>query len=247
MIEPRVHSYFICGEENAKAPIVFTCEHATNFIPERYSVNERDSEILSMHWGYDIGVWDVVHTLVERMSGIGVLANFSRLLCDPNRDLNAPTLILKEVEGHALSFNLNIDEKEKQNRIETLYEPYHEAVEETLKKRMAKGPPPFLLAVHSFTPDYKDSDRSMDIGVLYDRHEEPAQTLIAELEKQGFVVGDNAPYSGKDGMMFSVDQHSEKWELSSLEIEIRQDHIDTVEKAQAIGLRLADALEMMLR
>ncbi len=247
MTDLQAQSYFITGAENTSAPIVFTCEHATNHIPDRYSVNERDSEILNMHWGYDIGVWDVVHTLVERMSGIGVLANFSRLLCDPNRDLNAPTLILHEVDGHPLSFNRNIDEKEKRTRIETLYQPYHRAVEETLKKRMVAGPPPFLLAVHSFTPEYEDSDRSMDIGVLYDRHEQPAQILIGALEKQGFVIGDNAPYSGKDGMMFSIDQHGQQWKLSSLEIEIRQDHINTVEKAQMMGRRLADALEVMLK
>lgn len=238
--------YIVLGQDYAKAPIVFTCEHATNYIPPDYTVKESDETYLQMHWGYDIGVFDVVHHLVEILNCQGVLANFSRLLCDPNRELTSSTLFLSEVNGYPLTFNQALDDSEKQRRIKTLYDPYHHAVSKTLEERMRVAPKPTLIAVHSFTPDFPGSDRSMDIGVLYDLHDAPAQKLCDALTAEQFIVGDNAPYSGKAGMMYSAHVHSQQWGLESLELEIRQDHIDTPEKAKALSVRLARALESLL-
>ena len=238
--------FIVIGTQNSHAPIIFTCEHATNYMPAEYDVSPADQAFLHMHWGYDIGVFDVVHDLVETLQCQGVLANFSRLLCDPNRELTSPTLFVSEVEGHSLSFNQRLDETVKKHRVKTLYDPYHQAINETLERRMQSGAKPLLVAVHSFTPDYPDSDRSMDIGVLYDLHDAPAQKLCDALTAEQFIVGDNAPYSGKAGMMYSAHVHSQQWGLESLELEIRQDHIDTPEKAKALSVRLARALESLL-
>lgn len=246
MTEVQPDPYLVLGQEHQHAPIVFTCEHATNFIPPEYTVTPSDEKYLNMHWGYDIGVFEVMHHLVDHLKCQGVLANFSRLLCDPNRERTSPTLFLSEVDGHPLSFNQGLDESERERRIQRLYEPYHQAISRTLKERSAQKPRPILIAVHSFTPDFPGSDRSMDIGVLYDRHEEPAERLCDALKAEGFIVGDNAPYSGKAGMMYSAHNHSEEWNLESLELEIRQDHIYTPEKAKALSERLSRALGAIL-
>jgi predicted N-formylglutamate amidohydrolase len=46
------------------------------------------------------------------------------------------------------------------------------------------------------------------------------------LNEEGFVVGDNEPYSGKAPQDFTIDHHAEANGLPHVGIEIRQDLID---------------------
>jgi predicted N-formylglutamate amidohydrolase len=52
----------------------------------------------------------------------------------------------------------------------------------------------------------------------------------------------NAPYSGRDGLIYSAQRHGRAHELVYLELEVRQDLIDSPEKALATGRRIARAL-----
>ena len=99
-----------------------------------------------------------------------------------------------------------------------------------------------LCSVHSFTPLYLGRTRPMEVGVLFDVHHEHAWRLEGALAEQGFESALNAPYSGLDGLIYSAQRHGRTHDLPYLELEVRQDLIDSAEKAQAIAPRLSAAL-----
>ena len=71
------------------------CDHSSNNIPLRYQnlgISEKD---LESHRAYDIGASDVASQLSELVDCSLVMANFSRLLIDPNRGKADPTLTPK--------------------------------------------------------------------------------------------------------------------------------------------------------
>jgi len=78
--------------------------------------------------------------------------------------------------------------------------------------------------------------------VLFDAHDEPAWRLEGALAEQGFETALNAPYSGRDGLIHSAQRHGTAHDIVYLELEVRQDLIDTRAKALAVGRRIARAL-----
>ncbi len=59
---------------------------------------------------------------------------------------------------------------------------------------------------------------------------------------EGFAVELNAPYSGFDGLIYSARRHGLEHGIEYLELEVRQDLIDTPAAAERVGLRIARAL-----
>ena len=99
------------------------------------------------------------------------------------------------------------------------YHGYHNAVD----RAVAESGCSTLLSLHTFSPIYEGRVREMEIGVLFDREDERAEALRDELAGYGFRVAMNQPYSGKNGMIYSVDQHARRHQRIALELEIRQD------------------------
>ncbi|MEM6610600.1 MAG: N-formylglutamate amidohydrolase, partial [Pseudomonadota bacterium] len=71
------------------------CDHATNVIPPFLGPNGLDlsEEELTRHIAYDIGIEGVALRLGEHLNAPVVVSNFSRLVVDPNRGEEDPTLI----------------------------------------------------------------------------------------------------------------------------------------------------------
>lgn len=238
-------AFEVLGDPKHAGPFVFTCEHASNTLPLGIVASPADRTLLDDHWGWDVGARDVTVALVERLGGQAILSKFSRLVADPNRDPRDPAYILEKIDGQEISFNQNVSPREHQRRTDLLFDAYHGAVDETLGARKAMGPHVHLLAVHSFTPLYLGRTRPMEVGVLFDRFDEDAWKLDLALDAQGFESALNAPYSGKppDRLIYSAHRHGDKYEIKYLELEIRQDLIDTPNKAKAVAQRIATALE----
>ena len=59
-------------------------------------------------------------------------------------------------------------------------------------------------------------------------------------------VGDNQPYSGRDGHGYSIKHHAERHGLPAVALEIRQDLIDTHHGAVHWAGIVAEALRPML-
>jgi predicted N-formylglutamate amidohydrolase len=234
----------IVGDPVAGGPFVFSCEHATNELPE-WRAEPEDLPLLRDHWGWDIGAADLTRDLARRTGSCAVLSRFSRLICDPNREPHERSFVVEAVEGRVLSWNRGITAAERERRRERYFDPYHAAVDRAVGARSAAGPPPLLCAIHSFTPVYLGQARPMEVGVLFDAHHEAAWRLEGALAEQGFATAQNAPYSGLDGLIYSARRHGRTHGLVYLELEVRQDLIDTPARAAAIALRIARALQAL--
>jgi predicted N-formylglutamate amidohydrolase len=82
------------------------------------------------------------------------------------------------------------------------------------------------VAVHSFTPVYKEEVRPWHVAVLFNR--QPRLSLILKdlLEAEGgLTVGVNEPYFVSDLTDYTIPVHAERRGLPYLELEIRQDLI----------------------
>ena len=96
---------------------------------------------------------------------------------------------------------------------------YHAAIDDALWSDTA----PVLLSIHTFTPLYEGSRRSVEVGVLFDEEELLAERVRAALARDGFHALLNEPYSGKLGLIYSADRHARRHGRRALELELRQD------------------------
>jgi len=207
---------------NRLAPFVLTCEHARGQLPPGIRTNTADRGVLRTHFGWDIGAWGLTSE-IARLLGTGATGGrWSRLWIDLNRPAGDPLLIREEVEGHGLSWNAGIDEREVARRYAETHAPYHEEIDREIAHRLSHGVRPVLLAIHTYTPVWKGRPRRFDAGVLYDENRREAACLVAALRKTGLEVRYNQPYSGKRGLMYSIDRHGRHHRLPCLELEINQ-------------------------
>jgi predicted N-formylglutamate amidohydrolase len=232
----------IAGNRHHTRRLVVTCEHASNRIPGSTVLTAQDRPWLDTHWGWDPGAAEVVRELVMHKESVAVLSRFSRLICDPNRSIEAEDWIRENVEGHDLSFNVDLTEAERARRKAYYYDPFHAEIDACLTERLARGGDVLLLSIHSFTPNYMGEIRPMEFGVLFDRFDPVAHRFAEHLRDQNFITALNEPYSGKDGQIYSAGLHGGTHGVIYLELEIRQDLIDTPEKVSDVAMRLSNAL-----
>lgn len=224
------------------APFVLLCDHASNALPARYGTLGLDAAELDRHIGWDIGAAEVTRHLAEMLDAPAVLSGFSRLLIDPNRGADDPTLVMKLSDGAIVPGNRNADAVETELRRRRYWQPYQDAIAARLDAKLAAGPPPAVVSVHSFTPVWRGRPRPWHIGILWDRDPRLPLALIGRLrEEPGLVVGDNEPYSGrlKNDTMY---RHGTGRGLPHALVEIRQDLIDTRHGAAEWAALLARAL-----
>jgi len=166
-----------------------------------------------------------------------VSAELSRLVCDLNRPLDAPDLHRQDCEGVKLRFNIGLDEKSLRNRAE-IHRVFHDFTQE----RIQETKPGYLISIHSFTPVWNDVPREVEVGILYNRYESSAKRLKAQLESLGVSAHLNAPYSGFEDGVYSIERHGQAANLPYLELEIRQDLIREQEGQEHWGALLSGLL-----
>lgn len=236
--------FFIHGEDRPGRWLV-TCDHATNTVPP--FVNGGDlglpREDMERHIAYDVGAYAVAQHLGTLLDAPVIASNFSRLVIDPNRGEDDPTLLMKLYDGSVIPANRNADAAERERRLNACYRPYHEAL-----GRMAGLPHAVILSVHSFTRQLRGRDpRPWEVGVLYAEDDRLARPLIELLEAEGdIVVGDNQPYSGHlPGD--AIDKHAIQNPRPNVLIELRNDLIADHEGQKHWAERLAPILQAALQ
>ena len=78
--------------------------------------------------------------------------------------------------------------------------------------------------------------------MLFDDHEAHAERLADALAGEGFAVARNEPYSGYAGLIYAARRHGRAHGIPYLELEVRNDLIDTPARAAAAAERIARAL-----
>lgn len=225
------------------SPILITCEHASATLPEGWSWSDRDRRLRSMHWAVDLGAADLSRELAAELETSAVLAQFSRLLVDPNRQLASPTLFRAYCDGIAVDLNRELAPSDRQARLNRFYRPFHAAVED----EMARVERRLVFSIHSFTPEYEGRLRAVTVGVLFDEDSGPAHALRDLLARgTGHAVALNEPWSGANGLMYSAQTHANQHDAIALEIEVRQDLlVDPAFRAMLVPA-LASALQELV-
>jgi len=234
--------YRIIGADRPGRWLV-TCDHATNRVPADLAGGSLGIAPADMarHIAYDVGAAGLTLALAERLDSPAILSDFSRLVIDPNRGEDDPTLVMQLYDGTIIPANRQVPAAEVERRLATLYRPYHAAYARLAARRSDT----VILAIHSFTPCLRGrSNRPWQVGVLYSSLDGTfSRALIARLAAEpDLCVGDNEPYAGcLPGD--SIDRHAlQPGRLNTL-IEVRNDLIATPD-AQA---RWADRLAPILR
>ncbi len=226
--------------------LVLICDHASNYLPARYDTLGLPKCEFERHIAYDIGAGEVTRQMSALLGVPAVLSNFSRLLIDPNRAMDDPTLIMQLSDGAVIPGNAHLSKEERQKRIETYYQPYHKALDLVIDECVGADHPPALLSIHSFTQEWHGVLRPWEAAILWDDDQRLVTPLLSCLRKEtDFNIGDNEPYSGH---LFgdSMHQHGTSRGLAHALVEIRQDQIRDAEGQREWAGRLADILRRIL-
>ena len=222
--------------------VLVICDHASHAIPPEYGALGLPCEALERHIAYDIGAAWLTRRLAERLRAPAVLSTFSRLLIDPNRGADDPTLVMRFSDGAIVPGNARIDAAEIERRRRLFWAPYRAAIDAEIEAMLATGTPPAVLSIHSFTPVWRGTPRPWKVGVLWDADPRLARPLLEALAREGDLaaheIGDNEPYAGALAGD-TIDAVATRRGLSNALVEIRQDLIATPQDAEDWADRLA--------
>ncbi len=226
----------------ADSPILITCDHATNLLPPEYGLLGLDDIQLNRHIGYDIGALEVARELGRLLGATAIWSRFTRLLIDPNRGEDDPTLIMQLSDGAIVPGNARLGADERAHRIAAYHAPYHQAIEAELDAMLARGLTPALVPVHSYTDTWRGVPRKWHAAILWDRDPRLAVPMLRELRtRTGLDIGDNEPYSGRIEND-TVYRHATLRGLPNALAEIRQDQIRETKGQRAWAGILAECL-----
>ncbi len=207
------------------AGLILLCDHAGNAFPPEYGTLGLPESQLRRHIAYDIGAAAVTRALAAALDVPAVLTRFSRLLIDPNRGADDPTMIMRLSDGAVIPGNRHLDAAEREKRTTRYYRPYHNMIEDVIERCIAAGVPPAIISIHSFTESWKGVPRPWHVGILWDRDMRLSAPMLDYFNADGgLIVGDNEPYKGSlEGDCLW--QHATARGLANALIEIRQDLI----------------------
>lgn len=232
--------YEIEGAERPERWLV-TCDHASNRVPPFVNGGCLGVAFADMarHIAYDVGAAGVTRALAEALNAPAILSNFSRLVIDPNRGEDDPTLVMRLYDGTIIEANRHADPEDIARRLNRCYRPYHSALAELAGRRADT----VLVSVHSFTPQFRGRPpRPWHIGLLYAADTRLAGPLLARLRAEpDLCVGDNEPYGGHlPGD--AIARHAIAHARPNVLIELRNDLIETPAQQAAWAARLAPML-----
>ena len=239
-------AFQIEGEDRPGRWLV-TCDHATNRVPDWVAGGDLGlpADDMARHIAWDPGAAGVARALGVLLDSPVICSDFSRLVIDPNRGEDDPTLVMRLYDGSLIPANRRIDAEGIEERLSRLYRPYHAAYAALAARR----PDTVILAIHSFTPSLKGRPpRPWQIGVLHSHLDSRlSHAVIGQLRRlPGLCIGDNEPYSGHlPGD--AIDRHALAMGRHNTLIEVRNDLIADAAAQADWAARLAPALTAALK
>ncbi|WP_022708495.1 N-formylglutamate amidohydrolase [Paracoccus zeaxanthinifaciens] len=224
---------------------LITCDHATNRVPDWVGGGDlgiaRDD--MDRHIAFDVGAAGLTRELARVMDAPAILSDFSRLVIDPNRGEDDPTLLMRLYDGTVIPANRHADAQERERRLRLLHRPYHDALDALADRH----PRRCICAIHSFTPQLRGRPpRPWQVGILYShRDARLGPAMVRACRAEGWITGENEPYDGHlQGD--SIDRHALDHGRPNLLIELRNDLIATPEGQAEWARRLAPVIERVL-
>ncbi|RON09059.1 N-formylglutamate amidohydrolase [Pseudomonas brassicacearum] len=211
------------SREASEHPLILVCEHASRYIPTALNNLGLSGEAAREHIAWDIGALALAESLSKTLGVTLLAANYSRLLIDLNRPLQAPDSIPAKSEIYQIPGNQHLDEATREYRRQCLFQPFHTRLGELIDTRLAEGRAVRVVGIHSFTPIYYGQPRALEAGVLYARAEVYAKRLIDGLARHPLRVAGNQPYTINPASDMTVPFHGDARGIDSVLIEVRND------------------------
>ena len=138
---------------NPSGGMLIVADHAMRLLPQEYGRLGLPEQEFERHIAYDIGVEGAVRHLTRMTGAPAIMARFSRLLIDPNRGEDDPTLIRQIYDGAVIPGNYPLYEAERQIRIQRFFKPFrNQVLESAALCDAACGGSCMIISMHSFTP-----------------------------------------------------------------------------------------------
>jgi predicted N-formylglutamate amidohydrolase len=225
------------------SPLLLVADHAGVASPRALGRLGVSASEWQRHIAYDIGIAGLGERLADALDATLIRQNYSRLVIDCNRPIEAPTSIPEISEFTPIPGNVGLSADARAERAQAIFVPYHQRIEAEIESRRRTGRLAALLALHSFTPTFKGQARPWHVALLHNRDRRLADRLIALFKQEiGLLVGDNEPYFVSDATDYTIPVHGERHGLPHALIEIRQDLIADEAGQQQWAERLARLL-----
>lgn len=230
---------------HGRGPVLLVCEHASRAVPQALYGLGLSHTALRSHIAWDIGARDVALALSDLLDAPLIASRVSRLVYDCNRPPTSPSAIPAISERVEVRGNIDLDADHRRARVEAVYTPFHTMVrDKTVSMLREHGQAMRLVTIHSFTPVFMGTMRDAQIGVLHDTDPALARSVEANLREQtAYKTALNEPYSARDGVTHTLAEHGSPLGIESVMLEIRNDLIDTPDKARTMAATLAPALQ----
>lgn len=210
---------------DGQGAVVLLCEHASHFIPDGLDGLGLSPADQTAHIAWDPGAEAVSLLMSKALDAPYIAGRTSRLVYDCNRPPDSPTAMPARSETTDIPGNSALNQAERDARTEGVYRPYCKTVDTLLRARKAKGMPTVLVTMHSFTPVYFGTPRSVEIGILHDSDTDLADAMLAHATALPRQIERNEPYGPKDGVTHSLQLHGLGHDIPNVMIEIRNDLI----------------------
>ena len=233
-------------KDSKKKHIIFICDHASNFIPKKYNFLGLKTKQIKSHIAYDLGAKDFCLKLTKLLNQSCFLANFSRLIVDPNRDENSSELILTSSANIKIPENENIGTSEKNLRIKKFHEKYHYNLGNFIEEKKKRYEKIFLVAIHSFTKKIDKIERGIEIGLLWNKNMNLLIPIQKKLTDHNIFYGRNFPYTGFH-YNYTLDRHSKKGKIDNICIEFRNDLICSEKRITKYIRIFSDIFSLLLK
>jgi predicted N-formylglutamate amidohydrolase len=238
---------WVAGEvlnPEGRTPLVLICEHASNAMPPGYGTLGCEREDLERHIAVDVGAAALSRGLAKALDAPAILCSTSRLFVDCNRYPFDDEWMPSKADGSIIPANVDLTGEEKQRRFELVFEPFHAMVGDVVARKRRQGPPPLLIAIHTYAANMNGVPR-LPAAVIWDEAE-PARQVVAALRSLVPEVADNSPYDGRIHRGYTFGRHARPFGLRRFAIEVRQDLLNTeVAVGQWVGI-LAHAFSSVL-
>ncbi len=213
------------------SPFLLLGDHAGNRVPGSLGTLGISDAERCRHIGWDIGIAGLGAALSERLDATFMHQIYSRLVIDCNRAPDTDGAMPPVSDGTVVPANQALTPLQRTARIDAIHTPYHAAIADTLAARAAAGQATILVSLHSFTPAMGGIARPWQIGLLYSHGDARFAHALRDLliARGDMTVGDNEPYA-MDEIDYTVPRHAFAAGLRYVEIEIRQDLLDTPER-----------------
>jgi len=226
---------------------LLVADHASPYFPAAINQLGLADWVLERHVAWDIGSDKLARFLADELDAQAVLAGFSRLIVDPNRQPDDSSAFPEISDGIAIPGNIGLGEEQKALRIQSFFKPYHDKISSRLEEFSENGVVPAIISVHTCSPVFDRVVRPWHIGIMWDKDPRIPVPLMRRLEQmEGICIGDNEPYSGRHPNDFTIDYHAEPAGLPHVGIEVRQDLVSSEDGARIWAGILAEGLSEIL-